>query len=312
MKSFLIVSVCAFLFSNCAKSQGTKEELQLQLLSSFNMVHIYEVPIFLAIDDIIFSSNITDGGICIMDHLGNHIQDIGSSGKGPGEFLSILNMCWSEINKQLIVYDVYSSQISYFDKLYEFLYSEKVYNVFFNIALIEESLVTQYREYTNNNNDIIVHDIIQTKDTSGNIIIIKKKKLKSTDDISYYIDNALIMDANNKDIFILDRSNINFNIEQYNKDNIKTKWELNIHKLKTKKQKKIVSLLVGSDFILLALNDENNIMIYEIYDFDENYIGKIEMSSEDEYIADVFQKKIFVVKTNEDGDYICNIFEVNL
>jgi len=58
------------------------------------------------------------------------------------------------------------------------------------------------------------------------------------------------------------------------------------------------------------LEDKKNNFLYEVYDINERYLGKISLTSDDQNIVDVYQDLVYMLEKTGDGSYHCRIYQL--
>ncbi len=303
-KFFIVILIALAIFA-CHKDIENKK-LKLHLVNKFKMIDIYS-PELCATKDKIFVTNSyksTDGKIYVYDYNGNLLKTFGSKGKGPGEFELIVQLFYNPFKNNLGVYDFYNMKIQYFDENYKLIHSDAGILIF----SISSKIGKQIRFYkipkiTDNKNFYYTVELIEP---DGIKKIIKEKREKNIS--KSILNDAILTDTNEKNIFIYDFDNDVSYIEKYDKKgNLSEKWK----KLEHKNIKRYEKILVGKDFLLLSLIDTNDKHFYDVYDLSQNYLGRINMENEDDKIAYVYEKYIFWLKENKgDDSYECEIYEL--
>ncbi len=89
--------------------------------------------------------------IFIFDHFGRFINKISNLGRGPQEFMSLLDFTYDYITNRIILYDNIGFKIHSYDKIGNYIDSEKIYYGFMKLASLKDDghLVYNLTPYTN-------------------------------------------------------------------------------------------------------------------------------------------------------------------
>ena len=306
--NLIFLSIILVLSNSCSKNNKTNI-INLDFKKTINLDNIYSHPVLLAIQNKIFvanSPNSSDGKIFVYDYEGKLITEFGNKGKGPAEFQSIIHMAFNNKKEVLGIYDVYSWRISYFDKNYDLIINQNASNVYFDLSYINGNLMSLTRQLKMEDKKVF-YDIVELERPDSSSIIIEQKKLESND-IEYSMKNCLSFSTNKKYIFTLDRNNNSFIIKQFLSDGtLRREWK----NIKNSNIKNITKLFVGEDFIIISFTDLDDVIFYQIYNFDEELLSTICLDRENEIIVDIFEDKIFTTYEDESGNYFCNIYKVD-
>ena len=305
--NIIFLSIILVLSNSCSKSNKTNV-IDLALQKTINLDNIYSHPVLLAIHNKIFVANsydCSDGKIYVYDYEGKLITEFGNKGKGPAEFQSIIHMAFNNKKEILGIYDVYSWRISYFDINYDLIYNQTVSNVYFDLSYINGNLISLTRQLIMEDKKMF-YDLVELEKPDSSSSIIEQKKLESSD-IEYSMNNCLSFSTNKEYIFILDRNYNSFIIKQFLSDGtLRKEWK----NIKNSNVKNINKLFIGEDFIIISFTDLDDVIFYQIYNFDEELLSTIYLDKENEIVEDVFKDKIFTTYEDESGNYFCNIYKI--
>ncbi len=308
VRNFAFIFILMFVISGCSDRRNSDGKLSILPVISFEIEGAGSSPIVHASKDYIFISDMLDGIVNVYNYEGNKIKTFGSKGKGPGEFLSVSMLCRLEPLDELVIYDVYQKRLSFFNKEFELSNTVNIQEYLLSIQPLQNNLLYVTRKPAENGMMSGFNDLVTMKNISSDEKIITKKFLPASDDVLTYVDKGLLIDTNSENLFVLNRGD-DFVIEQYVNGTNKKIWKLNKEKINIEFTK-LNSIHCGSNFIILNLVKADNSMNYAFFDFDEQFLGELNMNTENEYIIDVHKNKLIKLVTDENGDYICSIMEV--
>ncbi len=309
VRSFALIFFLLFVISGCSDRRNSNGKLSILPVISFEIEGAGSSPIVHASDEYIFVSDMLDGIVNVYNYEGNKIKTFGSKGKGPGEFLSVSMLCRLEPLNELVIYDIYQQRLSFFNKEFELSNTVNIQEYLLSLQPLQNNLLYVTRKPVENGMKSGFNDIVIMNKTGEDKKIIAKKFLPASDDVLAYVDKSLMIDTNSENLFVLNRGDDDFGIEQYVKGTDKKVWKLNREKVNIEFAK-INSIHCGSNFIVLNLVKTDNSLSYAFFDLDEQFLGELTMNAENEYIIDVYGNKLLKLVTDENGDYYISVLKV--
>ncbi len=309
---FLLLLPCLFLFYCTDKKHD--HTLNVKQISLFKVPELYKSPVVCAANDKIVFTDAEDGVIHVYNYSGKRLKSFGNKGQGPGEFQGVYHIGYQENENLWYFYDLYHWKIHVYSDTFDYIKSEKTPSIIAGMKPWKDNVIVQVRIPVSVDGSRIFDDRIKVFNQKGEEKIVRNKLLKSITDVEFMLEYGLMFDTNYNKLFVLDKQQNTFSIEEYSDENTKIKWELE-NNITVIDNAKISGIYAGKDFIILKRfksdeEAEKYYSHYEFYDLNQKYLGKLILDNEKEYIIDVYESKLIKLVKDETGDYSCSILEV--
>ncbi len=311
---FIILLLCLLLFACTEKKQNPT--LDVKQISLFKVPELYKSPVVCAANNKIVFTDAEDGVIYVYNYAGEKLKSFGNKGQGPGEFQGVYHIVYQENQNLWYFYDLYHWKIHVYSDTFDYIKSEKTSSIIAGMKPWKDNVLIQVRIPVSVDGSRIFDDRIKVFNPKGEEKTIRNKLLKSITDVEFMLEYGLMFDTNSNKLFVLDKQQNTFSVEEYTDENTKIKWEMEDN-ITVIDNAKISGIYAGKDFIIikrLKPEDEEDTYYtyYEFYDFNQHYLGKLILNNKNEYIIDVYESKLIKLVKDENGDYSCSILEVKL
>lgn len=306
-KLWMIAVIISVFLVNCT-SEKTGNNLELDLSKSIHLRSIYSNPTISANENRLFIANqidMADAMVYVYDYDGKRLAEFGDKGKGPGEFQSVFYIGYNSKDEVLSVYDIYLWRISNFDNNYEFIDFRQLSDIFYQFTYLNDSMIYIRRSLGEEK----ITDYLELEKPDGSKQVLYKKELSQNIDADYLLGHFLSFDINDRYIILMDIEENKFTINHYSDDGFLIReWE----PIRFRNIERLLGVFTGRDFILISSLASEDEVQYRVYDFNEEYIGIVRLENENETIRYVYDDMIFAAYENDEGEFYCNIYVLNL
>ncbi len=303
----LLVLILALLILTSCKGKEDTPELKLEEFIRFPVDDSGQYMLLRAFKDNIFVFDFENGIIQNFDYKGNLKKRFGGKGNAPGEYQSIPMVCWSQNINELVVYDPYAYRFTFYKDGFDNPTIKTPDNHCVGLLPYKSGKIYLKRVPAENNGVVGFKDHVLQMEADSVITDFGSKFLKNTENFSECIDYLLLAAVNDRDVFVLNRSETDFSLVQYVNGEDKKVWDLNYSNIRTK-ESVITKLYVTNNYVVFGLQDMEYYNHYEFYDLKGNYLGAIDKS--DYVIFDIYDDKILYFDYDDEDNHYCKVVRV--
>ena len=284
-------------------------------ISAMKLTEIIEFPVddsgqymmLRAFRDNIFVFDFENGIIQNFDYKGKLKKRFGGKGSAPGEYKSIPVLSWNGNINELTVYDPYSYRFTIYSEGFDNPEIKTPDNHCVGLLPYKSGKIYLKRCPAEQNGNVGFEDHVLYIESDSLIKDFGSKFLKNKEKFSDSIDYLLMVSANDKDVFVLNRSENDFKLTQFVNGENNRVWDLTYSNIRTK-DSIIKRFFVTNNYVVFSLMDKDYYSHYEFYDLNGKYLGVIDKP--DYVIFDIYEDKILYLSYDKEDNYTCKIVQV--